>query len=989
MTGFDFRALPEHDQLTITTELNTVIRSEREPEIENHLSVLLRVVTGSEWIPQYRSNEVYGTPDLVCLDRNTVIEVKSRGEAGPDLPGGRDRSDGSGKITQLEQLRGYLRDLSGGRKPGLFGGGTKRWFGALTDGVVWWTYRYDPINDDIWLGVDTFGAPTTAESFMVFVLTEVVGSQGGQRPSPPSDAVSTALKAAVTATYRYQMKAEKDAGYVTKRKLWSRLLLGAGIVPPAVQSRGHDNAFATHSLLTVASRILVASIEGEWATPSEFARRDDIYEGFCGWLGQDSEGRAIVESVAESLLRYDWSKNQRDVLKEAYHMLIPREQRKEFGEYYTPDDLAEIVVASVLTDPILDRSIRAATAALDGEGDDRAIAFLDPACGSGTFLLHIARRTYDRIRQAHKSDLHRAREIVAWLVRGIDVHPVAVEMARATLASAMPRGGSRVSLQVTLADSMASVEHDDVFDAMEGMLVRSVYGDEIRLPRDFVRHPEFNEWIRRLVESAASGNPPARFPELSEEDQKLLIVTEKILAGIIEAEKDHVWAWYITNRAAVTRLRDRKVAALIGNPPWLVANDTPEGSRKKRVAQLRDEYGLKPPRYSSALGDLASVFVSRVTHLYADSSSVFGWVLPGTALTGQTWAAWRKGGWGPTAVAFKEGWDLNDLEPSVFDHAPNGTCVVLGKVSTQGEALPDGGTTVWAGKLETAVIEQTPSRPSLGPVRYYGDKFHRGATATPTGLILTLDDPAKALRVSAEAEVVRVQTKRSSKGNWKGITQTLDIERDALLPVCRSQAIVPFTFTLDAWLVAPTNDAKSRLLTVSEMYLSRPLAARYFDSVEPLYNEHRTSTAGKTLRDNLDWKGTLSRQLPAVGSQRTKVMYNKSGTYIRAVRTTRSVVAFDTIYYYMASSEDEAIYLVGILNADALQAIWRATKTSKQHFDLNPLKKVAIPKWDGNDAKHRAIAEIGELLELSPNKQSLRAQLDAAVSELLPDYATV
>lgn len=58
---------------------------------------------------------------------------------------------------------------------------------------------------------------------------------------------------------------------------------------------------------------------------------------------------------------------EHDVLKALYESVISAEQRKDLGEYCTPDWLAERVVQEVVTDPANQR-------------------VLDPACGSGTFL---------------------------------------------------------------------------------------------------------------------------------------------------------------------------------------------------------------------------------------------------------------------------------------------------------------------------------------------------------------------------------------------------------------------------------------------------------------------------------------------------------------------------------------------------------------------------------------------------------------------------
>ncbi len=107
-----------------------------------------------------------------------------------------------------------------------------------------------------------------------------------------------------------------------------------------------------------------------------------------------------------------------DLLKALYQELFPRPLRHRLGEYYTPDWLARHVLDQVK---------------YDGGSNQR---LLDPACGSGTFLLTAIRR----IRAARlssrpgpwddssKADL--CRHILSH-VAGIDLNPLAVMTARA------------------------------------------------------------------------------------------------------------------------------------------------------------------------------------------------------------------------------------------------------------------------------------------------------------------------------------------------------------------------------------------------------------------------------------------------------------------------------------------------------------------------------------------------------------------------------
>jgi hypothetical protein len=110
--------------------------------------------------------------------------------------------------------------------------------------------------------------------------------------------------------------------------------------------------------------------------------------------------------------------------------------RKTTGSYYTPDSLVQALLDSAL-DPVLDR--------VEAEAEDRATALtsvtvVDPACGSGHFLLAAARRIATRVARyraggvASAEDYRRAlREVVRSCIYGVDRNPLAVELTKVAL----------------------------------------------------------------------------------------------------------------------------------------------------------------------------------------------------------------------------------------------------------------------------------------------------------------------------------------------------------------------------------------------------------------------------------------------------------------------------------------------------------------------------------------------------------------------------
>ena len=142
----------------------------------------------------------------------------------------------------------------------------------------------------------------------------------------------------------------------------------------------------------------------------------------------------------------------RDLLKQLYQQLFPKSVRHDLGEYYTPDWLAELVLDE------LD---------YDGNPDKR---LLDPACGSGTFLVMALNRVktwYDE----HRYDCGFGEdELLRKILRniiGFDLNPLAVMAARTNYLMTLRdllRHTDTVELPVYLCDSiMTPSEYGDLF----------------------------------------------------------------------------------------------------------------------------------------------------------------------------------------------------------------------------------------------------------------------------------------------------------------------------------------------------------------------------------------------------------------------------------------------------------------------------------------------------------------------------------------------
>ena len=177
---------------------------------------------------------------------------------------------------------------------------------------------------------------------------------------------------------------------------------------------------------------------------------ENLLEGdFFAWYlyGWGERMEEAIRGLIRRLSEYDPTTlsidpdETRDLLKKLYHYLLPREVRHNLGEYYTPDWLAQRLLNQVDQEffGTIKESLRPKL---------RSLRWLDPACGSGTFLVLLIKR----YRELGDRLMVPEEELLAAVLKnivGFDINPLAVITARVNYILALGnlleavRGASR------------------------------------------------------------------------------------------------------------------------------------------------------------------------------------------------------------------------------------------------------------------------------------------------------------------------------------------------------------------------------------------------------------------------------------------------------------------------------------------------------------------------------------------------------------------
>ena len=397
----------------------------------------------------------------------------------------------------------------------------ERYAGIITDGTEWQAY----------LSVDknlVKVSMTTAESYgnnvtsLLMWLESLLGTGQEIRPDPKQiigrlGVDSPGYRLDVQELTVLYLKYRGLPQVQVKRNMWARLLTTAS----GTHFTDEDSLFVNHTLLVAIAKVIghaVMNLHPERPevsaasimSGSDFARSQIsgvVETDFFDWIVDLPDGEKFVKLLALRLARFDWGLVEHDVLKLLYQSIITPETRKQLGEHYTPDWLAEEIVNECITNPLKQR-------------------VLDASCGSGTFLFHAIRHYLQAADKAGISNNDAVRGVVQNIL-GIDVHPVAVTLARVTylLAIGMDRLNSdnrpSFTVPVFLGDSLKWGKNQTLW-SYEGLSIPTGdnyqmfisdpdytngedFDDRLRFPDRVVANTEsFDELVTDLANKAAA-----------------------------------------------------------------------------------------------------------------------------------------------------------------------------------------------------------------------------------------------------------------------------------------------------------------------------------------------------------------------------------------------------------------------------------------------------------------------------------------------------
>jgi len=284
----------------------------------------------------------------------------------------------------------------------------------------------------------------------------------------------------------------------------------------------------TWDSLFVESDTIERIIEGSYERPTRLAGYDfaaidadvlgAVYEQYLGYVAQEAKKRATEQA---RLLGFE---------APAFELEARRIKRKQQGIYYTPEFVTNYIVKETVGRFIKEHSYN----------DIFNIKILDPACGSGSFLI----RAYDELlhyhaRQKGKSpaelDQWERLSILNRNIFGVDLDRQAVEITRLSLLLSCL---AQREILPSLADNIR--QGNSLISGTEEEL-KKYFGDNWQYKKRFNWEEEFKDIMANGGFDVVIGNPPYLFGEYINPLEKEYIKAKYLVA---KGQYDAFWLFY-------------------------------------------------------------------------------------------------------------------------------------------------------------------------------------------------------------------------------------------------------------------------------------------------------------------------------------------------------------------------------------------------------------------------------------------------------------
>ncbi|OGU65406.1 MAG: hypothetical protein A2440_13580 [Stygiobacter sp. RIFOXYC2_FULL_38_25] len=725
----------------------------------------------------------------------------------------------------------------------------------------------------------------------------------------------------------------------------------------------------------------------------KFSIRNFVDDDFYHWVKSDRNFKAlkkVFRLIAQEITTFNFHEVDEDILKGVYQELIDLDTRHALGEYYTPDWLCQRVLQE-----------------FDLKEGKRV---LDPACGSGSFLIAAVHRFRELNPKISVEEINAS-------IYGIDIHPLSVQIAKTNMLLALGKdvvnARTPVHINVILANTLLAP--DGVDDLFGNQFKMQIDKDTLELSSKILNDVKIFDEALELAEELAEQtyNKKKATEETFETilrrqvrggfDKQVIESFYKIygsLRTVKEKGRDSIWKFIVQNLYKPYFL-SKSFDYVIGNPPWFTYSSVRNEEYQNILNALADVYDVKPERVANFPHlEIAAIFLAYCSSYFLKDNGTLAFVLPRSFFSADHHDNTRSG----KAKGFRisQVWDLDGVSP--LFRIPSSVLFAQKEKDNSKRNLPAGGldgisfsgnipahncnlesaknaltetNTKWYyAKQGSSTAFSNRKYKAQNKVNPYKDGFRQGATIVPRSFYfveLTQETPN-----DFSDRIINIKTsdaiKADAKAPWKNIELSGRIESKFLFRTALSKSILPFALYNPDLVVLPitvevneSNQKEIKLHSADELMSEGYLnASRWFKSAERFWDQLKTENNKEMSPENyLNWQGKLINQnldTPYL------VLYNSSGLNANAVVLDREEYDIDFIvdhktYLSNYSNKKEALYISGILNSTIPNLMMKDFQ-SRGLFGARDVHKkildIYFPKFNEEEETHIRLAELSK-----------------------------
>lgn len=771
------------------------------------------------------------------------------------------------------------------------------------------------------------------------------------------------------------------------------------------QFEGSDDDFVIHSYLSILAKILTYEVLSnddyidedemrEILTGEAFHRYgiDNFVESdFYHWVHGDRYFNAlkpVFRLIANEVSKFDFNQVDEDILKGVYQELIDLDTRHALGEYYTPDWLCERVVKEFQF--------------------KKHHKILDPSCGSGSFL----RAAIHRLKILHPSI---SRDEILKSIHGIDIHPLSVQIAKATVLISVGKSNTNARLHLNIVLANTLLAPDGVQNLFGNEFKMNIDREELILNTQILDDDQlFNigvDLCEELAESTQGKNSldlntlVSNFRKRTNDQSFNGVMSESYfkiysaLKKVKENERDSIWSFIIKNLYKPYFLAG-KFDFIIGNPPWFTFSSIKNGEYQNILESLAESHQVKPDLTKNMPHlEIAAIFLSYCTSYFLKNDGKLAFVLPRSFFSADQHDNSRNGK--AKDVKLVEIWDLQEVSP--LFNIPS--CVLFAlkshvdkKIKKQGiegiefkgrltkhnssweiaqAKIAESKTTYFysqQGKSSAFTKSQVKQNLKSNP---YKKLFTQGATIVPRTFYFIEADKNFEINANKDNREPKVKTLNSIKADakkpWNEISFKGHMHSECIFYTAISRSILPFILfnpdfvTLPILIENNKNKKQINIYTPDELLkLGYIKSYKWFKDCENIWDINKTEKSkNMSANDRINFqKGLTSQNLNAP----YLVLYNASAKDANATIVKREDYDLEFIvesktYALYTDNLNEAYYLTSILNSTLPNAMMKDFQ-SKGLFGARDVHKkildIYFPQYDEANKIHLQLALLGE-----------------------------